>query len=86
MHHLAVLLDGGRGVPQRLETTREEPTLVAAIVGAVRDAEAGGHHVVGIVKDRQDVLVAADLIVRLREVAKGVSEEDMAVLLDLLPL
>lgn len=86
MHRLVVLLDGGRGSPGRLEMIRAEPTLVAAVVGAVRDVEAAGQHVIGISTDQQDALVAADLIVQLRGVARCLSEEELAVLLDLLPL
>lgn len=86
MHRVVFLLDEGRDTAKRLEVTRPEPTLASAVVGAVRDADAGGRPVVRVLDDRDEVLIAADLVVRLRRVAGRLSEEELALLLDLLPL
>lgn len=86
MHRVVVLVDGGRHAVTRLEVTRQEATLVNAVVAAVRAADAGGQPVIRVLDDRDEVLVAADLVVRLRRIADRLSEEELALLLDLLPL
>lgn len=86
MHRLVVLVEAGPGVAGRCELIRREPTLAAAVVAAVRQAEAQGARVAGVLGNRDEVLVAADLVVRLRRVARQLSEEDLFLLLELLPL
>ncbi len=87
MHRLVVWCEESRGVTGRLEQSRPEPMLAAAVVSAVREADAQGRHVVGVMdRRREQVVLAADLILRLRRVAEGLSEEELALLLELLPL
>jgi hypothetical protein len=81
-----VLLDESPGVTGRLEQRRAEPMLAEAVVCAVREADARGHRVIGVMDRRERVVQAADLIVRLRGVARELSEEELVVLLELLPL
>jgi hypothetical protein len=87
VHRLVVLLDESPGVTGRLELRRAEPMLAEAVVGAVREADARGLRVIGV-RDRRNerVVLAADLIVRLRGLATELSEEELVILLELLPL
>ncbi|WP_117215005.1 hypothetical protein [Allorhizocola rhizosphaerae] len=87
MHRLVVLFDESPGVTGRLEQRRAEPLLAEAVVCAVREADARGHRVIGVIDRRGErVVQAADLIVRLRGVARDLSEEELVLLLELLPL
>lgn len=88
MHRLIVLVERQPG-PQRVEMIRPESLLASAVVCGVRDLEVGGRRVIRVLNERQarpEVLIAADLIVRLRGLTPLLSEEEVAVLLDLLTL
>lgn len=84
-HHLVLLLDGERGV-QRAELVREEPCLATAVVCAVRDVEASGLRVRGVLQPQAGAAAAADLVLRLRSLAPGLTEQELTVLLELLAL
>ena len=84
-HNLVLLLDGEEGV-RRAELVREEPCLATAVVCAVRDVEASGSRVQSVLQPQAGAAAAADLVLRLRRISPGLSEEEMAVLLEMLPL
>lgn len=72
---------------RRLELAHGEPSLAAAVVMGVRGLEHDGQRVVGIRDGRgRPIVTAADLVLRLRELSAVLSEEDLLVLLELLPL
>jgi len=89
VHRIIVVVEARtEGVP-RLELSRGEPSLAAAVVVGIREIERSGQRVVrvGEATGRPSAVVAAaDLIVRLRELSALLSEEDLLVLLELLPL
>lgn len=86
-YRLVVLRDAGSGGFEQLEVVRRAPMLAAAVVGGIRDVERAGGRVVRIIDGQQQrVLVAADLILRLRGLVTDLSEEEVALLLELLPL
>lgn len=70
----------------RLPAVRPEPLLADAIVSAVRDFEGHGYKVIGVRTARWELCEATRLVLGLRAVAAHLSEEELAVLLDLLPL
>lgn len=66
-----------------------EPSSAGAIVRAIREVELAGGRVVrvgGGPGSPTAVVLAADLVVRLREVSAALAEEDVLTLLELLPL
>jgi hypothetical protein len=68
---------------------RDELALAVAVVAGIREIERAGGRVVCIGDGgpgSSAVIVAADLILRLREVSATLSEENLLVLLELLPL
>ncbi len=82
---MILLLEGPTG-EQRVELVRAEPTLAGAVVGGVREMELAGRKVLGVVPATREapVAAAADLILRLRRISAGLSEEEMALLLELI--
>ena len=70
----------------RLPAVRPEPLLADAIVSAVRDFEGHGYKVTGVRTARWELCEATRLVLDLREVCAYLSEEELALLLDLLPL
>jgi hypothetical protein len=85
-HRLVLLVDGPAG-EQRVELVRGEPCLASAVVCGVLDLEMSGARVRRIVAGPQGgVIAAADLVLRLRRLVPGLSEQEMAVLLELLEL
>jgi hypothetical protein len=90
MQRMIVLVEARPAVVvQAMELARGDRSLAAALVVGIREIERGGRRVVRIGNTPgrpQAVVVAADLILRLREVSAVLCEEDLLVLLELLPL
>jgi hypothetical protein len=86
VHHVIVEVGGRPGGTLWVPVISTEPTLVRAIVSTVREVEARGHRVIGVNPDQHDLLEAADLVLRLRMLAEQLSEEELVLLLDLLPV
>ena len=84
-HNLVLLLEGEEGV-RRAELVREEPCLATAVVCAVRDVEAAGSRVQRVLQPQAGAAAAADLVLRLRSLAPGLTEQELTVLLELLAL
>lgn len=70
----------------RLPAIRPEPLLADAIASAVRDFEGHGYKVTGVHTARWELCEATRLVLDLRAIAAHLSEEELALLLDLLPL
>lgn len=92
---MVLLLESPTG-EKLVELVRDEPTLAGAVVGGVREMELAGSTVLGVAAEPAEVaparqphdaavVWAADLILRLRRLGPGLTEEDMALLLELLP-
>jgi hypothetical protein len=89
VHRVILLVEARAAGTQRLELVRGEPSLATAVVLGVREIERAGGRVVRLDHGPgrpSAIVVAADLILRLREISALVSEEDLLVLLELLPL
>ncbi|HEX6684479.1 MAG TPA: hypothetical protein VF062_16875 [Candidatus Limnocylindrales bacterium] len=86
MHRLVVEVDGRSIGFTWMWVLRAESTLAAAVVSAVRDVEGHGYKVVGVRTGRTEMGEAAGHVLGLRALAGRLSEEEMAMLLDLLPL
>jgi hypothetical protein len=69
-----------------LPAIRSEPLLAEAIVSAIRDFEDHGYKVTGVRTARRELCEATRLVLDLRSVCAQLSEEELALLLDLLPL
>ena len=69
-----------------LPAIRPEPLLADAIVSAIRDFEGHGYKVTGVRTARWELCEATRLVLDLRAVSAQLSEEELVLLLDLLPL
>ena len=69
-----------------LPTIRPEPLLADAIVSAIMDFESHGYKVTGVRAERWELCEATRLVLDLRAVSAHLTEEELAMLLDLLPL
>lgn len=65
---------------------RPESLLADAIVSAIRDFESHGYKVTGVRAARWELSEATRLVLDLRAVSAHLTEEELALLLDLLPL
>ena len=63
-----------------------QPEGVRELVRAIQEAELAGGEVIRVVGTHAGVVAAIDLILRLRAVSADLSEEEMLILLELLPL
>jgi len=86
MHRLVVEVEGCPMGYTWLPAIRPEPLLADAIVSAIRDFEGHGYKVTGIRTTRWELCEATRLVLDLRAVSAHLSEEELALLLDLLPL
>jgi hypothetical protein len=89
VHRIIVVVEAGPGGAPRLELVRGDAALASALVLGIREIERSGQRVVRIGDcgaRPSAVVVAADLVLRLRELSAVLSEEDLLVLLELLPL
>lgn len=86
VHRLVVEVEGCPLGNSWLPVTRPEPILADAIVSAVRHVEGHGYKVTGIRTARWELCEATRLVLGLRAVAPRLSEEELVLLLDLLPL
>jgi hypothetical protein len=86
MHRLVVEVEGCPTGDSCFPTIRPESLLADAIVSAIRDFEGHGYKVTGVRAARWELCEATRLILDLRAVRAHLSEEELALLLDLLPL
>lgn len=86
MHRLVVEVEGCPVGDTVLPVIRPEPLLADAIVSAVRDVEGHGYKVTGVRTARWELCEATRLVLDLRAVSAQLSEEELVLLLDLLPL
>lgn len=86
MHRLVVEVDGRSCGFTLMWVLRAEPALAAAVVSAVLAVEGHGYRVVGVRTARAELGEATAHVLGLRALAGRLSEEEMALLLDLLPL
>jgi hypothetical protein len=86
MHRLVVEVEECSIGLSWLLVIRPEPILADAIVCAVREVEGHGYKVTGIRTVRWELREATRLVLGLRALAPHLSEEELALLLDLLPL
>jgi hypothetical protein len=87
MYRVVVLVEAGPA--GAVPAAHDERALAVAVVTGVREIERAGGKVVCLGDGGDEssaVVVAADLILRLREVAAALTEENLLVLLELLPL
>lgn len=85
MHRLIVEV-AGREAVEALPMIRHEALLARAIACAVQEVEALGHRAVGVRVASPALGEATRLVLALRDVSPELTEEELVLLLDLLPL
>jgi hypothetical protein len=90
VHRIIVVVEApSAGTAPRMELSHGDPALAAAVVVGIGEIERSGQRVVRVGEGTgrpSAVIAAADLILRLRELSALLSEEELLVLLELLPL
>jgi hypothetical protein len=87
MHRVTVLVKH-RASAAQIDVVRSEPAFAEAVVEAVREAELTGAKAARVFAQgqRREVIEAADLVLRLRALAPKLAEEELLILLELLPI